>query len=120
MQNQQDIFVAVQRSLEASVYGGMITDKSQIQGAPPQQSPLPTIAPVSSSNPPQIIDTPNQDIPNDRLSGENARPKDSACLGLYVPDGKGSRLSQMSPKCSGMLSHTGNLLFIIRLHNLIE
>ena len=48
------------------------------------------------------------------------RPKDSACLDLYVPDGKGNRLSKMSPKCSCMLSQAGNLLFIIRLHNVIE
>ena len=78
------------------------------------------IVPVSSSNPPQSLGTPNRDIPNDRLSGEGARSKDSACLELYVPGGKDSRLSQMSPKCSGMLSNAGNLLFIIRLHNLME
>ena len=59
--------------------------------------------------------TPNQYMPNDKLSREGARPKDSICLDLYVPDGKGSRLSQMRPKCSGMLSHAGNLLFIIKL-----
>ena len=48
------------------------------------------------------------------------RSKESACFDLYVPDGKGSRLSQMSPKYSSMLSHAGNLLFIIKLCNLIE
>ena len=46
------------------------------------------------------------------------RPKDSACLDLYVPDS--SRLSQMSPKHSGVLFHAGNLLFNIRLCNLME
>ena len=46
------------------------------------------------------------------------RPKDSACLDFYVPDGKGSTL--IEPKVSGMLSQAGNLLFIIRLHNLME
>ena len=48
------------------------------------------------------------------------RPKDSTCLDFYVLDGKGSRLSQLSPKHFGMLSQAGNLLFIIRIHNLIE
>ena len=58
--------------------------------------------------------------PNDRLSAEGVRPKDSACFDLYILDGKDSRLSQMSPICSGMLSHVDNLLFTIRLHNLME
>ena len=78
------------------------------------------IASMSSSNLPQIIGTPNCYIQNDRLSREGVRPKDSACLDLYVPDGKNSRLSEMSPKCSGMIFYAGNLLFIIRLHNLME
>ena len=54
------------------------------------------------------------------INGEGVRPKDSAYLDLYVLDGKGSRLSQMSPKHSDMLSQAGNLLFIIRLCNLME
>ena len=87
---------------------------------PSPQSPLSTLVPRSSSNPPQILGTPSQDVPNDRLSEEGVSPKDSACLDLYVPDGKGSRLTQMSPKCSGMLSQVGNLLFILRLCNLME
>ena len=86
----------------------------------PQQRPLLMIAPVSSLNPPQILGTSNWDIPNDMLSGEDARPKDSTCFGCYVPDAKNGRLSQMSPTHSAMLSHTGNLLFIIRLHNPME
>ena len=57
VQNQQEVSVVVQRSLQASVYGGMAVDESQLQGAPPQQSPLPTLAPRSSSNPPQILGT---------------------------------------------------------------
>ena len=66
--------------------------------------------------PPQILRTPSQGVPSDRLSGEGVRPKDSTCLDLYVPDGKDSRLNQMSPKHSGMLSQDGNLLFIMNLH----
>ena len=69
---------------------------------------------------PQILRTPNQDVPNDRLSGEGVRPKDSPYLDLYVLNGKGSKLSQMNPKHSGILSQAGNLLFIIRLCNLME
>ena len=38
VQNLQEVSVAVQGSLEASVCGGMVMDKSQLQGAPPQQS----------------------------------------------------------------------------------
>ena len=102
------------------MYGGTIMDESRLQGVPPQQSPSPSIAPVLSSNPPQILVTSNQDICNDRSSEEGGRPKDSACLDCYIPDGKNSRLSQMSPKLSGMLSHAGNLLFIITLCNLME
>ena len=58
VQNQQEVSVAVQRSLEASVYGGMAVDKSQLQGAFPKQSPSPTLAPRSHSNPTQILGTP--------------------------------------------------------------
>ena len=54
VQNQQEVFVVVQRSLEASVFGGIITDKSSLKGAPPQQSPFSMTPPVSSLNPPQI------------------------------------------------------------------
>ena len=86
----------------------------------PHQSPLPSLAPGSSSNPPQALGTPSQDVPDDKLSGEGVRPKDSACLDFCIPDGKGSRLSQLSPRHSGMLSKAGNLLSIIRLLNLME
>ena len=120
VQNQQEVSVAVERSLGTSVYDGMIVNKSLLQGVPLQQSPSPTLDPRSSSNPTEIVGSPSQDVPNDRFSGEGVRPKDSACLDLYVSDGKGSRLSQMGPKFSGMLSHTCNLLFIIRLQNLME
>ena len=34
VQNQQEVSVAVQRSLEASVYGSITADKSQLQGTP--------------------------------------------------------------------------------------
>ena len=120
VQNQQEVSIAVQRSLEASAYGGVTVDENWLQGVPPQQSPSPTLAPKLSSNPPLISGTPCQDVPNERLSGEGARPKDFTCFDLYVPDGKGSRLSQMNSKYSSMLSCAGNLLFIIRLHNLME
>ena len=70
---------------------------------PPQQGTLPTLAPRSSLNPPWVSGTPYQDVPNDRLSGEGVRPKDSACFDLYVLGGKGSRLSQMNPNCSGLV-----------------
>ena len=119
-QNQQEVSAAVQKSQEAFVYGGMAVDVSQPQSVSPQQSPLPTLAPRSGSNLSQILRTPSQDIPNNSLSRENVRPKDSPYPDLYIPDGKGSRLSQMSPKHSGMLSQAGNLLFIIRLHNSME
>ena len=98
VQNQQEVSEAVQRSLEPSVYDGIIMDKNQLQGTTPQQSPSPTIVPVSSSNPPQFLGAHHQDISSDRLIREGVRPKDSPCLDLYVPDGNGSRLSQMSPK----------------------
>ena len=94
VQTQQEVSVAVQRSLEASVCGGIITDESQLQGASPQQSLSPMIAPVSGSNP-QTLGTLNRDISNDSLAGEGARPKDSVCLILYILDDKDSRLSQM-------------------------
>ena len=45
------------------------------------------------------------------------RPKDSTCLNFYVPAGKGSRLGRLNLKFSGMLSQDGNLLYLIRLHN---
>ena len=109
----------MQRSLEASVYGGMALDKSQLWIVS-HQNLLPTPVPGSSSNPCQTLGTPSQEVSNDRLSREGVRSKDSACLHFYVPDGKSSRLSQLSPKCSGMLSQASNVLFIIRLCNLME
>ena len=51
VQNQQEVSVMVQRSLDTSVYGGMTSDKSQLQRVYPQQSSLPTLAPRSSSKP---------------------------------------------------------------------
>ena len=51
VQYQQEVSVSVQRSLEASVYSGMAGDESQLQDVSPQQSPSPTLAPRSSSNP---------------------------------------------------------------------
>ena len=116
VQNHQEVSVVVQRSLEVSVYGSIITDENQHS----YNSPCPTTAPVSSSNPPQILDTPNRDMSNDRLNGEGARPKDLVYLDLYIPDGKNSRLNQASPKCTVILSHASNLLFIVRLCNLME
>ena len=89
-------------------------------GACPLTKVSPTLAPGSSSNLSQTLGTPHQEVPNDRLSREGARPKDSACLDFYVPDRKGSSLSQLSPQCSGMMSQVGNLSFIIKLHNLME
>ena len=70
VQNQQELSAAVQRSLEASIYGGMRVDKSQLQDVSPHQSPSATLAPRSNSNPPQILRTPSQDVHDDRLSGE--------------------------------------------------
>ena len=64
-----------------------------------------------SNSPPQTLGTPCQEVSNDRLSRENARPKDSNCLDFYVPDGKSSRLSQLNPKCSGRMSWVGYLSF---------
>ena len=75
---------------------------------------------MSSSNPLQILGAPNQNVPDDWLSGGDVRPKDSACLDLYVPESKSGRFSQVSPKHSGMVSYAGNLLFIIKLSNLME
>ena len=120
VQNQQELYAVVQRSLEAPVYGCMAVDKSQLQGLSPDQSPSPTLAPGSSSRPSQILGTPSQDVPDDRSGGEGARPKDSTCIDLYVPDDKGSRLSQLSPNFSGMFSEAGNPLIIIRMCNLME
>ena len=47
-QNQQEVSVAVQRSLEASAYSGIAVDESQMQGVPTQQGTLPTLHPRSS------------------------------------------------------------------------
>ena len=63
--------------------------------------------PQVKSNPPQTVGTPSQEVPNDRLSREGTRPKDSACLDFYVLDGKGSKLSQLGPKHSDMFSQAG-------------
>ena len=52
VQNKQEVSVPVQRSLEASVYGGIIMDKSWLQGAPPQQSPSSVIAVQQITQPP--------------------------------------------------------------------
>ena len=76
--------------------------------------------PCVKFKPPQILGTASQDVPIDRLSGKGVRPFDSTYLDLYVQDGKGSRFSQMSPKCSGMLSPGGNLLSMVKLHNIKE
>ena len=70
--------------------------------------------------PPQTLGTSSQEVPNARLSEEGVRPKDSIFLDLYVLDGKSSRLSQLNPKCFDMLFQVGNLLFTIRLCNLME
>ena len=43
--NQQEVTIAVQRSLEASVHHGMRADENQLQEVLPQQSPLPTLSP---------------------------------------------------------------------------
>ena len=118
--NWQELSATVQRSLEASAYDGIAVDTSDLEGVPPYQSPLPTLSPGSSLNPNQTLGTPSEEVPNAELSREGVRPRDFACQDFYVPDGKGSRLIHMSPKCSGIMSQTGNLLFIIRLHNLIE
>ena len=95
-------------------------DNHQLCSVSPHQSSSPSLAPRSSSNPPQILGTPNQEVPNGRSSGEGARPKDSAFLDFYVPDGKGSRMCQLSLKCSGLLSQVSDFQFIIKLHNLIK
>ena len=34
VQNQQEVSITVQRSLEASVYGGMTADENWLQGVP--------------------------------------------------------------------------------------
>ena len=70
--------------------------------------------------PPQNLGPPSQEVPDDRLSRDGVRPKESTCLDIYVLDGKGSRLIQLNPKHSDMLSQAGNLLFIIKLCNLKE
>ena len=119
VQSQQELSAAVQRSLEASVFGGMVVDKSQLWGVPLTRVLCPLL-PWVKFKPPQILGTPSQEVLNNRLSWEGARPKDSTCLDFYVPNGKGSRLSQLSPKHSCMLSQACNLFFIIRLHNLME
>ena len=88
-------------------------DESRLQGVSPHQSVTHSCTWVKFK-PLQILGTSNQEVPYDRLSREGAGPKDSACLDFYVLDGKGSRLSQLSPKHSSMLSQVGNLLFIIK------
>ena len=70
--------------------------------------------------PPELLETPNQEVSNNKPSGEGVRPKDSTCLDFYILDGKGSRLRQLSPKHSGVMSQTGNLPFIVKLHNLMK
>ena len=86
----------------------------------PHKSLSPTLDPGSNSNPSQTLGTPSQEEPSDRLIREDARPRDPSYLDIYVLDGKGSRLSQLSPKCSGKFSQAGNLLFTIKLGNLME
>ena len=43
------------------------------------------------------------------IGGEGGRPKDSTCLDFFIPDGKGSRLCQLSAKHSDMLPQAVNL-----------
>ena len=83
VQNQQEVSVAVWICLEASVYGSMTCDENQLQGGPPQKSPLPTLAPKSSTNPPQISGTVCQDLSDNGFSGGGVRPKDSALTFMY-------------------------------------
>ena len=76
---------------------------------------------MSSSNPSQILGTPNKDVSNGWLSGEGVRTKESTCFDLFILDGKDSRLSQMSQMFySCMLSNASNPLYTIKLHNLME
>ena len=76
--------------------------------------------PCIKFKPSSDFSTPSQDVLIDKFSGEGVRPNDFAGLDLYIMDGEGRRLSQMSPKHSGMLSHAANILFIFKLHNLME
>ena len=50
-ESSRNCLPAVQRSLEASVYGGIAVDESQLWGVSPHQSLSPTLAPGTSSNP---------------------------------------------------------------------
>ena len=82
--NQQELSTAVQRSLEASVYNSIAVDKSQLLGVSPHQCQLYTLVSGSNSNPPPILGTPSQEVPDDRLSRASARPKDSTCLDFCI------------------------------------
>ena len=109
----------MQRSLDVSVYDSTAVEKVGCGACPPPKF-ITNSCPWVKSNPLQTLGTHSQKVSNDSLSTEDARPKDSAYLDFYVPDGKGNRLSQLSQKCSGLLSQTGNLLLIIKLLNLME
>ena len=78
VQNQQELSAAVKRSLEFSAYDVMAVDESQLQVCTPKAL-LPPLSPGSNSNPPETLGTPSQDVPNDRLSKEGVKPKDSTC-----------------------------------------
>ena len=74
--------------------------------------PLGLVHPFSGSAKPEVF--------VNRLGGKGARPKNTTFLDIYMPDGKGTRLSQVNPRSLSMLLKVGNPLVIIKLVDLME
>ena len=62
----------------------------------------------------------NQGAHVSRVGGDGARPQNTVFLNFSVPDGRCSRHSKPAPESTGMLSHVGNLLVLIKLENVME
>ena len=92
--------VAIQKSLEASIYGDLSVSAKTLQVISPSQlTHTPTLRLILLL----AREVPGQDVCVDRLGQHGTKPKNMVFLDLYVPDGRNSRPSHLNPRSPGML-----------------